>query len=67
MIDNSSFRLLYNGKLEREFKDIHELFDYGPETAQWFVMHPRASYFQYDHGQGHDWRYERVPKPEKKS
>lgn len=64
-----AFRLLHrndrNGpgwepRSRMEFASIHELFDYSPDAAYWFVRHPNASYFEYDHGKGLHWRYERV-------
>ena len=46
---------------EKVLKSWGELFCYGPELAAWFSRHHRASYLQYDHGEGNHWRCERHP------
>ena len=46
--------------VHEEFADVHKLFDFDPNMAAWFAQHPRSSYYQFDHGDGLHWRYERV-------
>lgn len=49
-------------KIVKQFKTIHELFDYDCEAAAWFVNHPYCSYLEYDHGVGICWCYTRQGK-----
>jgi len=51
-------------KLEKEFHNIHELFDYAPDVAYWFSRHPHATYLMYDHGKGLHWKHERAGWPQ---
>jgi hypothetical protein len=46
-------------EVKERFGSWMALFSYSSETAGWFCRHHRASYLEFDHGQGLCWRFER--------